>query len=215
MPYIIYDGIHMSLGALQREYIPEVIKYVNDPRVSEGVLLRAPVTLEEEYQWYDGLLDRKHAGTDYVFAIFLRGGTPESPAYTYIGHTGLHKISQRDSRATTGTLIFKTEWFKKNIGTEAKLWLQYHAFRVLGLRKLTSEVKAFNARSLGHLIKCGYRIVGRRKEQHFHNGRWVDEVLLEVFREDWEPIWAKYQETKEPPHLTPEQRELVEKETDS
>jgi RimJ/RimL family protein N-acetyltransferase len=36
--------------------------------------------------------------------------------------------------------------------------------------------------------KCGYREVGRRKAHYFRNGRWLDEILTEVHREDWEKL---------------------------
>jgi len=45
------------------------------------------------------------------------------------------------------------------IGTEAMLLLLYHAFMILGLRKVTATVKVFNAPSMGHSIKSGYKLI--------------------------------------------------------
>ena len=33
---------------------------------------------------------------------------------------------------------------------------------------------------------AGYREVGRFRGQYFREGRWLDEVLTELLREDWE-----------------------------
>lgn len=202
---------HVALAAMHRDYIPYVAEHANNMEIMEGVLLRPPVTLEAEIAWYERLAGRKDAGTDDIFAILLR----ENDAYEFVGTTGIHRITWPHAFASTGSLIFKKDQLRKSYGTEAKLLLQYHAFRVKGLRKLTSTVKAFNARSLGHLIKCGYTICGRHQKQFFHDGTYVDEILLEVQRGDWEPIWATYQKTNELPKLTDEQRALVEKETNA
>ena len=200
---------HVALAAMHRDYIPAIAEHANNMEVLEGVLLRPPVSLEAELTWYDGLAGRKNAGTDDIFAILTR----EDKTYEFVGTTGIHSITWPHAFASTGSLIFQKDHLRKGYGTEAKLLLQYHAFRVKGLRKMTSTVKAFNARSLGHLIKCGYTICGRHKKQFFHDGGYVDEIMLEVRREDWEPIWTRYQESKEPPKLTDDQRVMVEKES--
>ncbi len=209
---VVYRGlVNVSLGVMSRDCIPIVTPHLNNLEVTEGTLIRPPVSLEMEYDWYDGLAKRSSAGTDDVFSILLHDN--DSTGFEYIGHTGLHHITWPDGRANTGSIIFKQDLLRRGYGTEAKLLLGFHAFRVKGLRKLTSEVKAFNARSLGHLIKCGYTICGRRKQQHFHNGSFVDEILLELFREDWECLWSDYERTKTLPSLTDEQRALVSAET--
>jgi RimJ/RimL family protein N-acetyltransferase len=209
--YISYTGhVCTSLAAMQRKYIDDrFMEGVNDCEVTEGVLMKAPVTLEEELEWYDKLSSQKG---NVIFAVLAKTGCPDDP-YMVLGHTGIHKIVYPDAHGSSGTLLWRKELFQKGHGTEAKLLLLHHAFNVLGLRKVTSEVKAFNARSLGHLIKCGYEIVGRRREHHLHNRKLVDEIQLEVFYEDFEPIWEKYNETKSLPTLTKVQRKLVTRET--
>jgi RimJ/RimL family protein N-acetyltransferase len=54
-------------------------------------------------------------------------------------------------------------------------------------------VYAFNKRSLRYNLKCGYKVEGVRKKQIFRNGKYHDEILIAVFKEDWLPIWERYQ----------------------
>lgn len=207
--YPILPGQNVSLGAMKREYIPLFMRGANDPEVTKGVLLRPPVTLEEELAWYD----KPKTGRDVVFAILLHEKDAAIAGYRYIGHTGLHGIEWPNGIATTGSIIADKTLFGNGYGTEAKLLLLYEAFRNRGLRKVCSQVKAFNGNSWGHLLACGYQEVGRRKQQHFSEGTFVDEILFEVFRDEWEPVWEKYQQTKEPPKLSEEQRDRLRKET--
>lgn len=190
---------------MQRGYVSLAMPGLNTPKVMRGVVLRPPVTLDYELaEWYD-----KPRSGNVLFAILLH----EEDGYRYIGHTGLHDISWPNGTAETGTVIVDASCLGKGYGTEAKLLLLYEAFRNRGIRKVCSRVKAFNGNSWGHLLACGYRETGRQKAHHFDNGIFVDSVLFEVFRDDWEPIWEKYQETKELPKLTDKQRAYLRKET--
>lgn len=203
--------IHVSLGAMRREYIPLFMPGINNPDVTKGLLLRPPVTLEAELAWYDSLTQKN----DTLFAILLHeqceAGT--TTGYRYIGHTGLHNLTWPDGHAVSGTVVADPTCLGKGFGTEAKLLLLYEAFRNRGLRKVCSHVKVFNGNSWGHLLASGYQQVGRHKAHHFHDGDFIDSIDLEIFREDWEPVWQAYQDTKSLPRLTREQRKLLQKET--
>lgn len=209
--YIAYEGSRIALAAMQREYIPLFMPHANNLLITRGTLMRPPFTLEDEYAFYDRIC--KKNGTDEIFAILYRENPDDSSTYRYIGHTGLHRISWPDATATTGSIIIDTSLHGKGCGTEAKLLLLHHAFFVRGLRKVCSEVKAFNGNSWGHLLKCGYKAIGRRRAHHFHEGAYVDDILFEVFREDFEPISHMYKETGELPSLTQKQRKTLKKET--
>lgn len=201
---IVYEGlVHISLGLVQGEYIRLYLPWVNKRIDVEGTTLRPPYSLQSGIEWVRSL--DKEKGKNEVFAILLHTKSDARKAYRYIGHMGVHDIQWPAGIGVTGSVIGAPNGRGRGRGTEAKLLLMYHSFMVLGLRKLTSSVKAFNGNSLGHLLKCGYKPVGRFTAQILHEGTFVDEILLEVFREDWEHIWNGYQKTKTLPKLTDEQ----------
>lgn len=207
---IVYEGKNgVSLGLLQEEYAPLFVPWANCRVDVEGTYIRGPYWPENFVEWVRTLQKKK--GEDEVFAVLLKTGITRRPSYQYVGHTGIHRIQWPAGHGTTGSIIGQRSAQGRGVGTEAKLLLLYHAFRVLNLRKVLSGVKSFNARSAGHLLKCGYSIVGRYRKHIPHNGTFVDDILFEVFPEDWEPIWARYQKTGELPRLTDEQRQSLKK----
>jgi RimJ/RimL family protein N-acetyltransferase len=208
---IAYEGKFVSLAVMQEEYIHLFAPWPNRRIGVEGTLQRPPYSIERGLEWVRSLDGKR--GVHEVFAILVHVETEHGREYLYVGHTGLHNITWPDARCTSGSVIGHPEGRMNGYGTEAKLLLLYHAFMVLGLRKVCSEVKAFNAASLGHLLKCGYQVYGRDPQQIFHEGEYVDEFMLGVFRKDWEPIWQKYQKTGKLPKLTKRQRAYVSKET--
>jgi RimJ/RimL family protein N-acetyltransferase len=208
---IAYEGkVTACLGLLQEEYGSLFVPWANRRVDVEGTLIRPPYSLSNFIEWIHEL--DKNKGRNEVFAVLLRTSASKKPSYRYIGHTGIHNIQWPQGFGTTGSIIGVKSAQGRGVGTEAKLLLLYHAFKVLGLRKIISNVKGWNAQSAGHLIKCGYKLVGRYRKHVPHNGTFVDDILFEVFPEDWEPIWDAYRKTKSLPRLTDEQRAFLQKE---
>lgn len=207
--YVVYESPSkcVALAAMQRQYIDSLMPWVNNVETMRGVLLVPPVLYEREIAWYESLAKSK--GSQTVFAILIRD-SPDGE-YRYVGHTGLHTITFPDARATSGTLIGDPAARGKGVGKHAKMLLLHHAFEYEHLRKVSSEVKAFNAASLGHLVACGYSIIGVRKAHIAYRGSFVDEILLEVHREAFLPLWESYQKTKEIPVLSEAQKAEVQK----
>jgi RimJ/RimL family protein N-acetyltransferase len=202
---IAYSGKRTTaLGLMREEYIPLFVPWVNWRIGIEGTSQRPPYSEAQGIEWLRNL--DKSKGTTEVFAIFNQVREGDKESYAYIGHTGIHHVEWPHGVATTGSVIGPVESQGKGLGTEAKLLLLYHAFMIMGLRKIISRVKAFNTNSAGHLLKCGYTPVGRHRKHHLHEGEYIDEVLFEVFREDWEPIWDVYQKDGTLPRLTDAQR---------
>lgn len=210
---ITYTGVaNVSLGLITRDYGPEFVRFANVRGDIDGTRIRPPYYVATHFEpWLERL--EKEKGKNEAFAILVHDDSRPERSYRYIGHMGIHDIQWPQGTGVTGSVIGDRNSQGKGYGKEAKLLIQKHAFDTLHLHKLKSEVKSFNAASLGHLLACGYRICGRLHEEELHEGRRVDLILLECFRRDWEVIWEAYRTTKTPPRLTDEQHALVKKET--
>lgn len=204
---IAYEGHRLSLGLMQPEYGPDFVRFANRYGPVRGTRIRPPYTLKDYLTWLEKLESSK--GKNEVFAILFHEQIGLERMYRYIGHTGVHDLRFPEALGTTGSIIGDPNFQGVGLGKEAKLLLQRHAFHVLNLYKLKSEVKAFNAKSLGHLLACGYRIIGRATGEDFDEGKRVDTILLECLAETWEEIWETYQASGTPPRLTDEQRDLI------
>ncbi|MDO8500011.1 MAG: GNAT family protein [bacterium] len=142
-----------------------------------------PVTKEKERELLQKLLCDE---SNIMFAIETFEGT-------HIGITGLHKISYFDGTAVTGTFIGDKRYWGVGYGTDAKMLLLWYAFKMLNLRRINSAVIAFNKRSLGCQLKCGYAVEGVKRKEVYKNGHYHDLVLLAVFRKGWMKRWREYQ----------------------
>ena len=102
-----------------------------------------------------------------------------------IGVMGLHQINAKDGTAVTGSFIGEKQYWSKGYGTEAKKLVLGYAFNTLNLRKIRSMVYYFNGRSKRCLEKCGYHQEGVLERQNYRNGKYVDEILMAIFKEDF------------------------------
>lgn len=200
---VIYLGSQTALASMQEAYAPELVPLMNDPELTEGVMSTPPATLGEEVEWIQGLT--KALNKQRCLAVLAR----EGEEFRFIGTMGLHRIRWDIGSAESGSLLGPADRLAKGHGTEAKLLLLKYAFDVLNLRTVQSSVKAFNGRSLGHLLKCGYQVIGTVPDKHLYRGKHADEVLLYVTRKQWEPIWDTYKAEQTLPKLTDKQRQLV------
>jgi RimJ/RimL family protein N-acetyltransferase len=182
---VFRTGKTTALVLLEETDAPQLVKWINDPEVTRFLKILGPTTLKEEEEWIGRLAARKP--NEFVWGIW------QLAEKRLIGTMGLHRISYRDGIATTGAIIGEKDCWGQGFGRDAKMQVLDFSFNALGLRKVCSSVLAFNERSLRYSLACGYQEEARRKAQLFRDGQYWDEIFLAVFRENWLPLWKKYQ----------------------
>lgn len=181
---VFLRGKRLYLRPPTRDDIPHFLRWMNDAEVNQYLAVFLPVTEADEIEWFDRLQKQKN---EHIVLVMVEAKTRKP-----IGSMGIHGISWKDQRATTGAVIGEKAYWGKGYGTEAKMLLLDYAFNSLNLRKIGSRVYGFNARSKAYSEKCGYRVEGVLKKEVFKNGRFHDLIMMAVFREDWEPLWEKF-----------------------
>ncbi|NBD73942.1 GNAT family N-acetyltransferase [Patescibacteria group bacterium] len=182
-----YDGViwrkgpRVLLRPVEQEDVSHVHRWINDPRINRFVLSTYPLTYLAEERWFDEMT--KGDDTKITVAVCTHDGT-------LMGTMSL-RIDLAKQAGTTGTL-FGTAFQGQGFGTEAKMLLLDYAFNWRGLRKVTSKILAINGRSQRYAGKCGHRHVATIPQEHFREGRWIDEEVYVVFREEWIPLWEAY-----------------------
>lgn len=171
------------LRPLEKGDLHRCCRWINDPEVRQYLVNNSLFSLTQEERWYDSLQNKK---TGFILAIVKKDD------HTHIGNIELDGIDWRNRFGTTGAVIGEKECWGKGYGTEAKLLLLKHAFDTLGLEKICSDVLSINPRSKAYLEKTGYHEEGCRRRHFLVDGKKVDDYIMAIFREDFEPVWKKY-----------------------
>jgi RimJ/RimL family protein N-acetyltransferase len=152
-----------------------MITWFEDMEITRFLLRRNPPSIDEEKEW----LEKMARDPDQVIWVVEHKGKP-------VGNTAIHAIDWRNGSGTTGTVIGdKTVW-GKGLGRELMQLRTRYAFTELPLRKLKSAYLEGNEASARAQASAGYREVGRHRKDMFFGGKWLDHVMTEVLREDWE-----------------------------
>ncbi|MBR1883883.1 MAG: GNAT family N-acetyltransferase [Clostridia bacterium] len=102
-----------------------------------------------------------------------------------LGNISLGNIEHISRTATLGIFIGDIESRNKGYGTEAiKLLLDY-GFNYLNLNNIDLKVFSFNERAIRCYEKCGFKVYGKRTEAKFINGKYYDEIFMEVLAKDF------------------------------
>ena len=171
-PIFNIEGELVVLGSLRRDHIPLYLRWINDFGTTRtlGVSPR-PMTLEQETAWYEqAAVDDARTG----FTIYERAtGRP-------IGNCGLHAVDLANRRTMVGIMIGEPDARGRGYGTEAMRLLLDYAFTVLGLHNVMLTVVEYNGAGRRCYEKVGFREMGRRRESRWYNGRFWDEIHMDI-----------------------------------
>jgi RimJ/RimL family protein N-acetyltransferase len=144
----------------------------------------APV-LEDEFDWYEKVRLNKNS---LVWGIWVI----EGDARILIGNTSLNDIKTGHiQQATSGSMIFRKEYWGKGIASAAHKARTWYAFQHLGLHRIMSAVIQGNEASLKALMRSGYTKVYVERNEKFIDGQLRHLDCLECLNPN-EPFWSQW-----------------------
>ena len=177
-PIVNFEGDLVAMGPLRREHILLYLRWINDFETTRMIgLPPRPMTLEQETAWYERAAVND-AGP--MFAIYERAtGRP-------IGNCGLHEVDHHNRRTDVGIMIGEPDARGRGFGTEAMRLLLDYVFTVLGLHSVMLTVFEYNLAGRRCYEKVGFREIGRRRESRWYNGRFWDEISMDILASEFE-----------------------------
>lgn len=102
-----------------------------------------------------------------------------------VGNCGLFGIDETARHAELGITIGDREYWGHGYGREAVRMLLDYAFRLRNLRRVWLEVHAGNEPATRAYKSCGFVEEGRMREHVWLDGRYVDNIIMGVLRDEW------------------------------
>ena len=170
-------GEKVTLRSVEREDLETLWRFWNDLDVelAGGGDPPLPISLERMRARFE----REARETDRDKADFVIEADGAC-----IGQCGLFNIDTAARHCELGITIGVKEYWGRGYGREAVRLLLDYAFRVRNLRRVWLEVHAANERAIRAYKACGFIEEGRMREHVWLAGRYVDNVIMGVLREE-------------------------------
>jgi len=173
-------GERVLLRANERDDLPRYVRWLNDPAVLEYFGFYRPLSLRQEEQWYESMLQDR---STLNFAIEVDG--------EHVGGCGFSNINHQDRNAEVGLFIGVKEMWGQGIGADTLRALLRYGFDYLNLHRIYLRFFAGNDRGQRCYEKVGFKAEGRFREHSFRHGRWIDEVRMGILEDEWQARGAK------------------------
>ena len=154
--------------------------WLNDPEVIINLdTVSKSLTLESEKEFLQSI----SKSNNIIFGII------DNSTDNIIGTCGLHGINNIDGTAEFGIFIGeKTRW-GKGFGSEATRLILDYGFSVLNLNNIYLRVYEFNKRAIRIYEKCGFKIIGKRRESKMIAGKRYDVILMDIIAKEHKSIF--------------------------
>lgn len=165
----------------------------------------SPVRLEDADKYYEWLNDAEVAINLRVFPQIITlhqekniladlpymMGISNKTTNTLIGNCGLTDVDFINRSAEYGIFIGDKSVQGKGFGEEATRLMLDFAFNALNLYNIWVRVFSFNKRSLNLFRKCGFKIIGRRREAKIIGGQKYDEILMDLLASEYTSVYIQ------------------------
>jgi len=164
-----------GLRPINEEDLDMVLAWRNSDRVRLSMFSTHVITEEEHRKWYFNL--------DYNTCRYLVFEYRQRP----VGLVNFTKIDRCNNRCSWGFYLGETD-VPPGTGLLMGYLSMEYVFKSLNIRKLCSQVLGNNQRSIRYHHKLGFKEEGRLLKHVFHNGVYVDVIVLALFNDDWEGV---------------------------
>lgn len=203
--------LNIELAPLTRESMSEFVDLAHGGgmqrhRVTQYLGRRLAPVLEDEYEWFDKTRASK---TDIIWGIWV----VEGDVRTLIGNSALNGIGEDGHtgfirQATSGSMIFRPEYWGKGIASTAHKARTWYAFQHLGLHRIKSAVIQGNGGSSTALVRSGYSYVYTERNEQFGDGRLRHMDCYECLNPS-ELFWRQWWHGDRPPAASLRARKLT------
>ena len=181
MPHIY--GERIRLRAAEKGDLTAFLRWVNDPEVTENLLLVSPISSYEEESWYEGMI--KRPPEEHSLVIEVEEDHPDH-AYHPIGNCQFIDIDWRNRSAEIGIMIGEKTYWNQGFGTETVQLLLRHGFNILNLHRIWLQVYDKNERGIRAYEKAGFKYEGKFRQAHYQHGQYFDVHFMSVIKDEWQ-----------------------------
>jgi RimJ/RimL family protein N-acetyltransferase len=190
------QGKKVTLRAIEENDLPKLHEWANDPYTQDLIgNIYFPSSMDYQKNWYSRLKDDH---LNQRFAI-------DAPDIGIIGISSLMNIDWRNNHAGHGIIIGDKNIQGKGFGVDAVMATMRYAFDEMHMERLDGSNIEYNVASYRFYCSkiLGWKEEGRKKNYYFRKGRYWDQIVTGITKEDYYAVVSKYKYWEERPLTNP------------
>lgn len=171
-------GKALTLRAIEENDLNLLQKWANDPATQDGIgELHFPSSMDFHKAWFQNLKSDK---LNQRFVV-------DVPEIGIIGISSIMNIDWRNGHAWHGLILGEDSHRRKGYGIDAIMATMRYAFEEMNLERLDGSMIEYNKLSISTYCgkRLGWKEEGRRRNYYFRKGRYWDQVLVGITKQDY------------------------------
>jgi len=176
-------GKKITLRAVEKEDLPILHRWANDPATQDIIgNIHFPSSMDYQNSWFDKLQKDE---LNQRFAI-------DTPELGIIGISSLMNIDWRNNHGWHGIILGDKDIRGKGYGIDAVMATMRYAFEECHFERLDGSIIEYNQISYSfYCNKLGWKEEGRRRNYYYRKGRYWDQIVVGITREDYYDLLEK------------------------
>lgn len=175
----MFNGDLITLRGFELKDIDGVYTFWNTLSLRRELGPIIPKSRKEIEDWIRDTWKDKQEQRAFTFAIETQ------KEKKLIGYAQLKNIRKINRTATVSIAIFNEKNRGKGYGTDAMKVLLYFGFEILNLHRIGLNVFETNPRAIKVYQKVGFKKVGVLRETDFVEGKYVNDVAMDILEHEW------------------------------
>lgn len=156
MAYEEIERYGVKLCRLSRSKIEMIRQWRNDPKISQYMIYRDYITIEQQEKWFDRINNEKN----YYFIMSYKGED--------VGLINIKDIDDNFIHGEGGVFVYNDKFLNTDFSYRAHLCLFDFAFEILKLKYITSEILGTNKRAIRFTEFLGFKLTGNFKQGNLY-----------------------------------------------
>jgi RimJ/RimL family protein N-acetyltransferase len=183
-------GSRVNLRPIGPDDLPILRRWFDDPQTMRHWAQPQPLVPSGRFE---ADLAGRFARFDEAgyFMIDTGDGTP-------IGRIEFERLSMANRNAEVMILIGEPSARGKGYGADAMVALLGYLFRQRNIHRVSLTVLAWNERAIRSYARVGFLAEGRLRDDVYADGRYQDQIVMAILRDEFEARWSANQDDPRP-----------------
>ncbi|NHJ46191.1 MAG: GNAT family N-acetyltransferase [Asgard group archaeon] len=181
----MFDGELVRLRSYELDDCEYIWKHLNSLTLRAYLGKAIPQSIEETKEWISNTWKWRQDGIRFFFAF------EEITTNQLLGSVNLYIDNKISKSASLGIWIYEEKNWEKGYGSDAMIVILKFGFDYLNLHRIGLSVYPANERAIHVYKKLGFKIVGEKRESRFMNGKYKNEILMDILESEWRVLSKK------------------------